>query len=391
MKIISIIEENKRKINKYFYKNKALEIIYFFGSVFLTLITCVPPFRSLDSISASQKGYYYANYFDLGFIKRGLMGTIVKILHLPNFLSPSLLVLSLHIIFLISFSLIFWTLTKSCFKGWTIKDKIPFYTLFTLSPVLFLRLGFDIGRMDLICLVLSIAIIMILLKNSFSDFSKSIFITLSISIQLLIHEASLLYYTPLIVCLFVYKYKNIKNIKFVKVLSLSALPIFVFLNILIFGRYEPGLEQLNTYFINISQELDTTMNVELIHTLKDSFEHALPLLTLKSFFGGSYLITIYYFFIIYLLFRFTRIPLFLKLSVFSPLLLSFIARDDTRFLAVSTICCNLLFLISANESKLNKPIFFGLISNIFLIFIFLLGPWGIGPYDPLPLLKHYNF
>jgi len=391
MKIFAIIDENKKKLNKYFYPYKDLEIIYFLGSIFLMLIACVPPFRSLDSISASQKGYYYANYFDLGFIKRGLIGTIVKILNLPNYLSPSLLVLSLHIVFLISFSIIFWNLTKSCFIGWKIKDKIPFYTLFTLSPVLFLRLGYDIGRVDLVCLLLTIATIMLLLKDSFSYFSKSIFITLSISAQLLIHEASLLYYSPLIIGLFVYKYKNLNNIKIVKILSLYSIPIFIFLNILIFGRYELGREALNTYFTNISQELDTSMSVELIHTLKDSFEHAFPLLTLKSFFGESYLITIYYFFILYILFRFTRIPLFLKLSVFSPLLLSFIARDDIRFLAVSTICCNLLFLISANESKLNKPIFFGLLSNIFLIFIFLLGPWGIGPYDPLPLLKHYNF
>ena len=391
MKIFAIIDKNKKKLNKYFYPFKDLEIIYFLGSIFLMLIACVPPFRSLDSISASQKGYYYANYFDLGFIKRGLIGTILKILHLPNYLSPPFLVLTLHIIFLISFSIIFWTLAKSCFIGWKIKDKITFYTLFTLSPVLFLRLGYDIGRMDLVCLLLTISTIMLLLKDSFSYFSKSIFITLSISAQLLIHEASLLYYSPLIIGLFVYKYKNLKNIKFVKILSLYSIPIFIFFNILIFGRYELGREELNIYFTNISQELDTSMSVELIHTLKDSFEHAFPLLTLKSFFGGSYLITIYYFFILYVLFRFTRIPLFLKLTVFSPLLLSFIARDDTRFLAVSTICCNLLFLISANESKLNKPIFFGLLSNIFLIFIFLLGPWGIGPYDPLPLLKHYNF
>ena len=41
------------------------------------------------------------------------------------------------------------------------------------------------------------------------------------------------------------------------------------------------------------------MNVELIHTLKDSFEHSI-LLTPKSLLGGSYLITIYYFFILYL-------------------------------------------------------------------------------------------
>ena len=245
--------------------------------------------------------------------------------------------------------------------------------------------------MDLICLVLSLFTIILTLSNSYSFINKCIFISISISLQLLIHEASLFFYSPLIIGLLFYKYPNIRYKKLSKILPIFSLPLITGFLLLVFGRYEPGREELGIYLTNISKELETSMNVELIHTLKDSFEHSIILLTPKSLLGGSYLITVYYCFILYLVFKFLKLPFYLKLSIFSPLILSFIARDDTRFLAASTICCNLLMLISAKESKLDFPKFFGLLTYIFLITIFLLGPWGIGSYDPLPLLKHYNF
>ena len=381
---------NKVKTS-HFISSNLIEFYYCVLSIFLILIVSLPPFRSLTSISASLKGYYYVNYFDLGFIKRGLVGSIFKITHLSDYLNPTLLVLTSHLFFSILFSISFWIFTRSCFKDFKLKEKISFYTLFTLSPVLFLRLGYDIGRMDLICLVLSLFTIILTLSNSYSFINKCIFISLSISIQLLIHEASLFFYSPLIIGLLVYKYPNIIYKKLSKILPIFSFPLIIGFLLLIFGRYELGRDELGIYLTNISKELETSMNVELIHTLKDSFDHSISLLTLKSFLGGNYLITIYYFFILYLVFKFLKLPLYLKLTIFSPLLLSFIARDDTRFLAASTISCNLLMIISANESKLNFPKFFGLLTNIFIITFFFLGPWGIGSYDPLPLLKHYSF
>ena len=383
------------KYNKYNASNlireNLIEIYFFITSIFLISIVSLPPFRSLSSISATLKGYYYVNYFDLGFIKRGLIGSIYKILPLSDNFTPTLLVLTSHLFFLVLFCISFWIFTRSCFKDWKLKEKIPFYTLFTLSPVLFLRLGYDIGRMDLICLVISLFTIILILSNSYSFTKKCIFISISISVQLLIHEASLFFYSPLIIALLFYKYPNIRYKKLLKFLPIFSLPLMTGFFLLIFGRYEPGREQLGIYLTNISKELETSMNVELIHTLKDSFEHSIILLTPKSLLGGSYLITVYYCFILYLVFKFIKLPFYLKLSIFSPLILSFIARDDTRFLAASTICCNLLMLISAKESKLDSPKFFGLLTYIFLVTIFFLGPWGIGSYDPLPMLKHYNF
>ena len=61
-------------ITKFFISNSYIDSIFGISSVFLMLISCLPPFRSLNSISSSLKGYYYVNYFDLGFIKRGFIG-----------------------------------------------------------------------------------------------------------------------------------------------------------------------------------------------------------------------------------------------------------------------------------------------------------------------------
>ena len=202
------------KYNKYktslFINDNLIEIYYFISSIFLILIVSLPPFRSLSSISSSLKGYYYVNYFDLGFIKRGLIGSIFKILHLSDNFTPTSLVLSSHLFFSFLFCISFWIFTRSCFKDWKLKEKIPFYTLFTLSPVLFFRLGYDIGRMDLICLVFSLFTIILTLNNYYSFTNKCIFIAISISIQLLIHEASLLFYSPLIIGLLFYKHPNIR-------------------------------------------------------------------------------------------------------------------------------------------------------------------------------------
>lgn len=377
-------------INSFLISNNYIDNFYSIFSLLLMLITCLPPFRSLKSIGSSLKGYYYVNYFDLGFIKRGLIGSIYKILNLPDYFNPSILVLSSHIIFLILFSIIFWKYVKYSFYNFKLKDKVFFYTLFLLSPVLFIRLGYDIGRMDLICLVFSLLNIVIIQKDSLSFFKKGLFISITITIQLLIHEASLLMYTPLVLSLYFYKYPKLKLFKSKKIILLFSLPLFVGLMLLIFGRYEMGSEELNLYLTNINEELDTSMAMELIYSLKQNFDVGFSRLSLYNLFGGNYFIITYYVFILWLIFKFSKLPLYLKTTLFAPLILSFIAMDHTRFLALSAVCGNLIFIISAKEMKLVLKRNFRFPIYIFLIAMFFLGPWGIGTYDPLPLIKQYR-
>ena len=382
--------KKNKLINNFLISNDYIDSFYSISSIILMLITCLPPLRSLESIGSTLKGYYYVNYFDLGFIKRGFVGSIYKLFNLQEYFSPSILVLISHIIFLILLGIIFWKYVKYCFYYFKLKDKVFFYTLFLLSPVLFLRLGYDIGRMDLICLVLSLLNIIFIQKDSFSFFKKGIFISISITIQLLIHEASLLMYTPLVLSLYFYKYPKVNFLKSKKIILIFTLPLFIGLLLLIFGRYEMGSEELNLYLTNINEELDTAMGMELIFTFKEFFNAGLSRLSLYNLFGGNYFIITYYIFILWLIFKFSKLPLYLKTTLFTPLILSFIAMDHTRFLALSAICGNLILIISAKEFKLIFTKNFRFPIYIFLIAMFFLGPWGIGTYDPLPLLKHYQ-
>ncbi len=366
-----------------------LEIYYCIASLLVTLTACLPPFRSLKSISYWIKGYYFVNYFDLGFIKRGLVGTIIKISNLSLYFSPAILVLICHVFFVVNLVIIFWIFTKDCFYKFKQKDKIFYYSMFLLSPVLFLRLGYDIGRMDLYLLFITLLTIISIKKNYLSFTKNSLLTSICISIQLLIHDASILFYSPLVFCFYYYNYSNSINIKLKNVLLIFCIPIFLGLLLLIFGKYELGAEQLENYLSNISPELSGSMRMELTNTFRENSQAGLRLLSLKGFLGGNYLITTYYAFLLFILLKFVKLPNYLKISVFSPLCVSFLAMDHTRYLAISAICCNLLFLISAEEVKLNSPLKFRFCFYVFFISIFFLGPWGIISSDALPLLKHY--
>ena len=360
---MNIFIKTKKKILKF---PSSLEIYYCLASLSVTLVACLPPFRSLQSISYWIKGYYFVNYFDLGFIKRGLVGTIIKISNLSDYLSPSLLVLFCHIFFVVNFSIIFWIYIKDCFKNFKIRDKIFYYSLFLLSPVLFLRLGYEIGRMDLYLLLISLLAIISIHKKFFPFIQNSFLISFCISIQLLIHDASILFYSPLIFSFYFFKYSYSINTHFKKILLIFSIPVFIGLLLLIFGKYELGAVQLETYLSNISPELSGSMRMELTNTFIQNSLAGLDLLTFKGFLGGNYLITLYYAFLMFILIKYVKLPCFLKLSVFTPLGVSFLAMDHTRYLAISAICCNLLFLIGAGEFKLNTPKKFRLYFYVFL-------------------------
>tara|TARA_S200000501_G_C20672604_1_gene677021 strand:- start:274 stop:918 length:645 start_codon:yes stop_codon:yes gene_type:complete len=213
--------------------------------------------------------------------------------------------------------------------------------------------------------------------------------SLSISIQIFIHEASILIYSPFLLGLYWFKFNSNIRSKFQKLIPIFTVPILACLLIFLFGRYENGQTELNLYLKNINNELVGSLPMELTFTIKENINFALGQLTLGKLLGGSYLVTVYYFFIIFISFRSANLPIYLKSICFSPVLLSFIASDTTRFLALSAICTNLLILIAAREGKLIFKQDNRIIIYIFIFSMFILGPWGIGPNDPLPLLKHY--
>lgn len=366
-----------------------IELYFFVLSLPLLILPSIPPFRSIDSVSTWIKGYYYINYIDLGFIKRGFVGTIIKLLHLSEVINPSSMVIVAHLIVSPIVGIIFWKYIKECFFLWDIKDKIIFYILFIFSPVLFVRLGYDTGRMDLWCLMITLITLFFVQLKKLNYFVSAIFLSFSIAIQLLIHEASLLFYTPLMCCLYVFKYPQSFIFYIKKVLPIFSLPFIVAVMLMFFGRYNSTQTDLNIYLQGISNELTGSMPMELTWSLQENIQFAMSFLTPQRFLGGHFIVTSYYLFILSLTFYFVRLPLYFKLSSLSPLLLSFLACDSTRFVASSSICCFMLIVVSAKENLLYSPERFRFFIYFFAILFFTFGPWGISPSDPLPLLKYY--
>ena len=379
-----------RKIFRNFNFLGYIEFIFCISSIVLMYITFMPPFRTLDSVSTWIKGYYYINYIDLGFIKRGFIGTLLKILNITNSNNPTIFVVIIHAILTTFLGLIFWRFAKLCFDQVKLKDKILFYSIFLLSPVMFIRFGYDIGRMDLWCFLISLITIFLISESSFSFLLISLIINLSISTQILIHEASLLIYIPFILVFYFYKFSDQIYLNFKKLLPIFSIPLFFMISLFLFGRYEPGQESLNLYLKDINQELIGSMPMELTYTLRDNVNFALNSLSFEDLIGGHFLIFSYYIFLLLISFNFVNLPSYFKVTCFTPILLSFLAIDTTRFFALSTICFNLLILIAARGGKLLFTQQNRLIIYTFIFTIFLLGPWGIQKDDALPLLKHFG-
>lgn len=368
---------------------KNIEKIFLLLSFPLLVIPSIPPFRDIESVSTWIKGYYYINYLDLGFIKRGLIGTLFKLLHFSDFFSPSVLVILSHLIVAPIIGIVFWKYAKEAFNEWKDKDKYVFYALFLLSPVMFIRLGYDTGRMDLWCLMITLITLFFIQIKDLNYLNAAIIVSLSISIQLLIHEASLLFYIPITCSLFVFKFPNKVSFYFKNILPIFFIPIICSFLLLTFGRYDASQQELNLYLQNISNELSGSMPMELTWSLKENIQFAMSFLTLKRFLGGHLIITFYYFLILFFTFNYVKLPFYFKFSSFLPLFLSFLACDSTRFVASSSICCFLLMLIAARENLLDSPKKLRFLIYLGSVFFFVFGPWGVSPTDPLPLLKYY--
>ena len=184
---------------------KNIESIFLLLSFPLLFIPSIPPFRDIESVSTWIKGYYYINYLDLGFIKRGFVGTLFKVLHISDIVSPSILVILSHLFVATTVGIVFWKYAKESFLEWNNKDKCILYALFLSSPVLFVRLGYDTGRMDLWCLSITLITLFLIQIKDLNYLITSIILSLSITMQLLIHEASLLFYIPIMCCFFVFR------------------------------------------------------------------------------------------------------------------------------------------------------------------------------------------
>lgn len=361
------------------------------ASFALLVMPSVPPVRGLGSVSMWVKPYYYVNYQDLGFIKRGLVGTGYKALGLSAALAPAATVVVSHVLLSLLAAVSFWLLASLAFSSWSLRQRLPLYWAMLLSPALFARLGFDTGRMDLWCTVLAIWTMTTILFAPLTPVSLSALVGLSVSVQMLIHDASTLYFAPLLVAVCWYRVVDVrqKTAGIWHLMPMLLMPGLTAAALLACGCYEPGQPALDRYLAAVSPDLEGGMPFELTATMAENASMSLGRLTPRSFFGGHVAVLAY--FVLSVLFVVTSVamPWWVKAAPWTPLLVSFLAWDSVRFLGVAVMAGCLLVVAAARFGKLTispgaVPWLWGSSSAMFL------GPWGIVPWDPLPWLRYFN-
>lgn len=251
-----------------------LSVLSIFYLVYISLFKYLKDFdiSKVFGLNSYRATHWIVNYYDLSFIKRGLIGTIIKFFNLDKLIDYNLILfLSLIVI------LFFITITiflYSVVNNYNFIKLIFISFLFSHTFIYFYFL--DLGRFDQINNILLIVSIFLIIK--FNNFYSLYFIFLIIVVGTLIHEAFLLIQYPMI--FFVFCYKEIKtnfiryNYFFKKLAIIMAAGLISALIIAIFGYPKSSNPIRMQEILSISSNFE--LNIGVLETffynpLKDLF------------------------------------------------------------------------------------------------------------------------
>ena len=135
---------------------------------------------------------YLFNYQDLGFVKRGLLGTL---LHPFPALTTRLGLAWVCWFLLVLFAILFWRLFIASTEAVAENGRGVLTLLCATMPSFFLRLGYDFGRFDVVDLIAAVL--------SFAALARSRWFLASIpaGLAILVHEDFILFELPLVAAL----------------------------------------------------------------------------------------------------------------------------------------------------------------------------------------------
>ncbi len=318
---------------------------------------------------------YAVNYSEYGFIKRGLIGTILNSV-LGHFSILAIYILFyIQVVFLLFITI--YTLNQLQNRFIDFKSYIVFSLILLLSPATFSHFVYDFGRFDLI-LILFFILQLYLYKN------KMLFASSLVScIGILTHEIYLLIFTLSMFIIFIYdryKYKN----KYTALFKLMTLPALAALLLYFFGKYEQTLDilvsklqtDIGMGWNNVdSAKVWTRSIIDIVSMAMKSLQTPKTLINIliMSFFFLNTFIYI----VIFSVKNDIKIS-FLFLIPFFPLILLFLAIDHSRWFSFATILLYIVFLWILFENK-NKKLYhpcFGY--SLYMLFLsILLGPYGV--------------
>lgn len=335
--------------------------------------------------------YYYVNYYHFGFVKRGLVGTLLTPLNVLSGMDVRLFALLVFSAGLLVFCFLFWflfTLTNDSFSHFPQGMRWRFALVFALSPGLFLHLGYDAGRTDIFWLSCGLAALLISLSGRLL-FVWKWFTVLMLSLSaLLIYEGSVFVLVPFlaIVLARIAPHKGLAfGLSYAALMGLSTLVVQHF------GPFEEGSRVLGGRLAAMAPGLGDPLSIVLTGDLaRDNLSHSLG--SSYNWFGNNLLIFFYFLIWVFLLISLVRASkrpghaLALLISPFFGLVLNVIALDYIRYLSLvlAVSAMSVLALLVFDSSAVT-----GLRGRIPLLSLllmgFLLGPFGIVPDHALPL------
>lgn len=138
---------------------------------------------------------YHINYLQFGFVKRGVVGTllfpILSLLRDGGMAERSLIIIFDFVIFLVLVSLLKRALDDFPEEWTEIRDFLRPILIF--SPVGFIEMGFDVGRFDHLNFLLLAAIVLLCRRKAFMAAS------VVLAIGIFIHEAVFFYGLPVMI------------------------------------------------------------------------------------------------------------------------------------------------------------------------------------------------
>ena len=303
-----------------------------------------------------QKSLYELNYFDFGFIKRGLIGSIVKLSSI-NFDFIIKIISSLLVFFIaITYSIII------------LKQKdtqiIKYLLLFGVSPFFFSNIGLDLGRLDHFGLLFFILYILAILNN------KNVYFFILTS-PFLLFISEIHFFTVSI--FIIYNQLFFKRIDRYLLFNIF-LTILILLIILLFGGMDKELVNLykdTNYAVDIyflRGQIETSVYFwKLIFNFQETgiYRHLFSILLY---------IFVCFFYIKYIDKSFKSI--LLMIVYFTTFI---IGIDHARFFSIFLF--NIFFIIFLNH-QINYKIYLPKFKNIFF-FIVVIGPWGINKAFPM--------
>lgn len=359
------LQKSQRMLRISKYAPVAMAVFFIFGYFLLNIASFL--FYGAKSVTSTVYTVYpwlFVSYFDYGFVRRGMIGTLLS--SLPDNKKHIFYVMFVFLSIIVTF----YTLYSLYKKSNRAKAALIILWLFAISPLGAMQFGCNFGRFEFINYL-----IIILSVFSIARFN-CIFISPLMVVGLLVHEAFIFYGWPLVFSVVLdKKLKEGKGLirSVIEVFGVFAIPVIFAVLLFFFGNSNVNAEGANRAVFEVLPFYYKNNIPYLAHSV--AFVYILTIFCFHKYVYNSNKHPIDSFF----------------LAPYACLSLFLFGIDYMRWSAILffVVCFSLLYKYTNNE--FNASIKFGpamIISLSILGFPFL-GP--IGTIRPFPALQNFVY